>query len=74
MTEFISATIAVDSEACQGYGNCILIAPELFEVAEDGRARVRHALIGSDYAEAARMAMYDCPTQAISMTAADAGS
>ena len=59
--------IIIDRERCVGAGQCVLSTPELFDQsAEDGRVLVRDALreIG---AEAARTAVYLCPSGALSL-------
>ena len=58
--------ISLDRGSCQGYGNCVLVAPGLFDLDADGLAVVRHAYVGDEHLDAVRKAAYDCPTQSIS--------
>lgn len=59
--------VSVDQNACQGYGNCVLVASEVFDLGVDGKAVARSDFLDAGEVEASRMAVYDCPTQAISM-------
>jgi ferredoxin len=58
--------IRLDRSRCQGYGNCVLVAPELFDLDADGLAVVNHAYVGDEHLVAVRKAVYDCPTGSIS--------
>jgi ferredoxin len=40
-----SGTVRIDRSICQGHGSCVLIAPHLIEIAEDGRAGSRRARV-----------------------------
>jgi ferredoxin len=59
--------IHVDTDKCTGHGVCESIAPEVFEVGDDG---VVH-LLTTDLTEAMRAdlesAVAECPTQALSL-------
>ncbi len=57
--------IKVDRSRCQGYGNCVLVAPELFDLDADGLAVVHQAYVGDEHLDAVRKAAYDCPTDSI---------
>lgn len=60
--------IAVDRSRCQGHGVCELIAPQLFEISQDGLARV-HSTAERDHSlELARNAAASCPQRAIVVT------
>lgn len=60
--------VAVNSEVCEGYGNCARIVPELFELDDAGYSQVKN---GGQVPEAlegqARYAQQDCPMDAISI-------
>ena len=59
--------IAVDRERCVGSGTCEMLAPDLFEVGDDGMvAVVRPEPDGADV-DAAEDAVQACPTQALSL-------
>ena len=55
----------VDTEMCVGTGMCEATAPDLFEVTEDGTARVLRADVPPELAERAREAAANCPTRAL---------
>jgi ferredoxin len=59
--------ITIDADKCQGHGRCYAIAPELFDLDDNG-----HAFISSDeFPETARtqaeLAMQNCPEGAITI-------
>jgi ferredoxin len=57
--------IKLDRRTCQGYGNCVLVAPELFDLDDDGLAVVRQSHVEDDQLDAVQKAAYDCPTGSI---------
>ena len=59
--------IDVDRERCVGSGTCEMLAPDLFEVGDDGIVAVlRPELDGADL-DPAEDAVQACPTQALSL-------
>ncbi len=59
--------VLVDRERCVGSGACEALAPELFEVGDDGIVEVLdQAATGSEEA-AANDAVSACPTRALSL-------
>ena len=59
--------IDVDRERCVGSGTCEMLAPDLFEVGDDGIVAVlRPEPDGADV-DAAEDAVQACPTQALSL-------
>lgn len=58
-------TLRVDDELCLGYGNCVEIAPELFEIDQDGIAHVLNPHPPANLLDKARKAARDCPSRAI---------
>lgn len=59
--------VRVDTTRCTGIGMCELAAPTTFEVGDDGQAHVvQDDPEGSDRV-AARQAVSDCPTGALSI-------
>jgi len=68
--------LSIDREACQGYGNCVLIADDIFLVADDGRAELKVDVVDESRLTSVQAAEYDCPTGAISFERenGDAGS
>jgi ferredoxin len=63
-----SPRIDVDRDLCQGIGICESIAPEHFEVRDDGAMRVTKASVDPASLELVRDAVESCPTQALRLT------
>jgi ferredoxin len=63
--------IEIDRSLCSGYGTCIDLAPDLFELADDLIAVAR---VGETDAEAAVEAASACPMGAISLVDNRAGA
>jgi ferredoxin len=59
--------IVVDFEVCASNGVCMGIAPELFEVRDDGYLYVLDEHPGEDKRELLVQAVNSCPTGAISI-------
>lgn len=57
--------VAVNKDKCIGCGTCISIAPEVFEMAEDGKSKVKEGADFEKNKEAIHQAKDSCPTQAI---------
>jgi len=60
--------IVVDYEKCLGYGNCVLAAPEVFDI--DDTEGVVSLLIenpGESRRESVERAISSCPTKALSL-------
>jgi ferredoxin len=61
-------TLRIDPERCQGHAICYLLAPDLFEVDDEGRGSVTRAGLKSDDDQAqAAVAIDRCPERAISL-------
>ena len=60
--------IVYDREACQGHNRCYLLAPELFDVDDEGYAVLRvHGEVPSDLEKKAQLAADNCPEYAITV-------
>ncbi|MGY1734052.1 ferredoxin [Geodermatophilus sp. SYSU D01045] len=57
--------VTADRELCVGSGQCELLAPDAFEVDDDGAVRVLQET--PDDGDAARDAVQQCPTGALSL-------
>ncbi|NEM05107.1 ferredoxin [Geodermatophilus normandii] len=57
--------VTVDRELCVGSGACEVLAPDVFEVDDDGAVRVLQA--EPDDEDAVRQAALQCPTRALSL-------
>jgi ferredoxin len=61
--------ISIDRSLCNGHGVCEALAPDVFELADDGLA-VLHTELSAD--EAVREACDSCPMGAISIAKVEA--
>ena len=59
--------VTVDEGLCDGHGECVLVAPEIFELGDDDVAIVLQAEPGEELREKAREAVRSCPVAAISL-------
>jgi ferredoxin len=59
--------IVVDYERCMSNGVCVGIAPDLFEIRDDGYMYVLDETPGEEARSLVEQAVRSCPTQAISI-------
>ena len=60
--------ISLDTEACQGHNRCYLLAPEVFDVDDEGYAVLRiDGEVPPELEEKARLAADNCPEYAITV-------
>jgi len=57
--------VSVDRSLCNGYGNCVMEAPEVFELDDEGMAVVLDESPTGENAEKAKTAAAMCPVDAI---------
>jgi ferredoxin len=60
-----SLTVRVDHGKCRGHAQCVLIAPGVFELGDDDRARVVTEVVPPEAAAAVEDAVLMCPEAAI---------
>ncbi len=61
--------VRVDQEKCQGHNRCFVVAGELFELDDYGYAHeVNDGIVPPGLEEKARLAVVNCPEQAITIT------
>jgi ferredoxin len=65
------ARVHVDPAICQGYGQCNSLLPALFEIDDDGTARVLAPEVPPELLAEAAAAAERCPTGAISLEDVD---
>lgn len=59
--------ISVDRTKCTGLGICESLAPEVFEVDDDGVLRVTREEVAAEDEQALRDVIASCPTRALSL-------
>ena len=59
--------VQADLDRCIGSGNCELLAPDVFEVGEDGVVQVLRPQPGQADEDAVRDAVAQCPTGALAL-------
>ena len=57
--------VRVDRDVCAGFGVCLGLCPEVFELHEDGYATVMVAEVPPELEDAVRQAVSQCPANAI---------
>ncbi len=57
--------VRVDPEVCAGFGICVGVCPEAFELHDDGYAEVLIAVVPNELEELVRTAANQCPSRAI---------
>jgi ferredoxin len=65
--------VKVDQEKCQGHNRCFVVAPDLFELDDYGYAHeVGDGTVPAGMEEKARLAVVNCPENAINIEEDDA--
>jgi ferredoxin len=60
--------VQIDSDKCQGHGRCYDLAPDIFADDEEGYGQVvGDGMLTEDNADRARLAVANCPENAISI-------
>jgi ferredoxin len=59
--------LIVDPARCKGHAQCVLAAPNVVELNEDGKSRVLHEEIDPAFADEARTAELLCPEEAFTI-------
>jgi ferredoxin len=60
--------IEVDRDRCVSTGGCEALAPDVFELADDGELVVRRSEPGAGELPDVRDAVAQCPTRALTLT------
>jgi ferredoxin len=60
--------VHVDTDLCAGFGICVGICPEVFELHDDGYATVLLSEVPPELQDLVRRAANQCPAQAISIS------
>lgn len=59
------AVVKADPSACQGYANCVMAAPEYFDLGDDGVVIVTHAEVPESDRAHVEAAVNSCPVSAL---------
>ena len=60
--------VHVNAEVCAGFGVCLGLCPEVFELHDDGYAIVLASEVPPELEGAVRKAISQCPSNAISLS------
>ncbi|KPH61500.1 ferredoxin [Novosphingobium sp. ST904] len=60
--------VRIDNDLCAGFGICVGICPEVFELHDDGYASVLVSEVPPELEELVRRAADQCPARAIFVT------
>lgn len=60
--------VHVDPEVCAGFGVCVGLSPEVFELHDDGYAVVLVSEVPPELEDTVREAVSQCPSNAISLS------
>jgi ferredoxin len=59
--------LIVDPARCKGHAQCVLAAPNVVTLDENGKSRVQQELIDAAFADEARTAELLCPEEALTI-------
>jgi len=59
------AHFELDRSRCEGHGMCASVAPEIFELTDDGELRILDTEVSADHVTPARAAADACPVRAL---------
>lgn len=59
--------LIADRDACQGYGNCITSAPDVYDIDDDGKVVLLVDAIAEDDRARVQDAARSCPVSALSI-------
>jgi ferredoxin len=60
--------VRVDAQVCAGFGVCLGLCPEVFELHDDGYSIVLVGEVPPELEDAVRQAFSQCPARAISLS------
>jgi len=64
----VTVRIKIEPTRCEGFGNCVNAAPDLFDLNDDGRVVLKKDTVDDSRIDVVRRAVYDCPVNVISFT------
>jgi ferredoxin len=57
--------VKINKDQCLGCGTCVAIVPEVFEIGEDGKSKVKEGADLEKNKDLIKQAKDSCPTQAV---------
>ena len=66
----MTTKILTDRETCDGYGNCVFVAPGIFDLDDENLVVLLVDVVTDQNRESVDLAIGECPTRAISLTTA----
>jgi len=63
----VVAVVKADFEACQGYANCVMAAPSVYDIDDDGTVVLLKAEISEEERANVEEAVNSCPVSALSI-------
>jgi len=60
--------VHVDTQVCAGFGVCLGLCPEVFELHDDGYAIVLVSKVPAELEDQVQLAVSQCPANAISIS------
>ena len=61
------AVVKADFESCQGYANCVMAAPSVYDIDDDGTVVLLKAEISEEERANVEEAVNSCPVSALSI-------
>ncbi|MGH3949286.1 MAG: ferredoxin [Pseudonocardiaceae bacterium] len=62
-------TITADLQKCQGYANCVVASPDVFDLSDDGKVDLQQAQVADEAVAEVEEAVRSCPAAALKMEA-----
>lgn len=59
--------IIVDLGKCQGYANCVVAAPDIFDLGDSGKVDLLEATVADDRLADVREGVRSCPAAALAL-------
>ena len=64
----MTVRIRIEPTRCEGFGNCVNAAPDIFDLDENGHVVLKTEAVDDSRINVVRRAVYDCPVNVISFT------
>lgn len=61
----MSTQVVADVDACQGYANCLVAEPEMFDLGDDGKVVVLAEALAHTDLQRVKAAVASCPASAL---------